>query len=101
MTGTVADDDEPRAVTDDELAEARAAGADPADAFSQGWFDDRGAFVQIALWGLALVSVSLLGRRVSRRYRRDSVGILVGVVPFVVALYFFYQNVNRLLPPGI
>jgi len=27
-------------------------------------------------------------------------GVLAAVAPFLVALYFFYQNVNRLLPPG-
>jgi sortase A len=37
----------------------------------------------------------------SRRTRRDWVGGLVGLVPFVVALYFFFQNVNRLLPPNL
>jgi hypothetical protein len=26
---------------------------------------------------------------------------LVGGVPFVVVLYFFFENVNRLLPPSI
>jgi sortase A len=90
-------------VSDEELAEAQVAtaGADPVDAFSQGWFDDRGAFLQIALWGLALTMISVGARRVSKRYRRDSIGMLVGVAPFLFALYFFYQNVNRLLPPGI
>jgi hypothetical protein len=29
------------------------------------------------------------------------VGALVGIVPFVVALYFFFQNVNRLLPAAL
>jgi hypothetical protein len=28
-------------------------------------------------------------------------GILVGIVPFVVDLYFLYENVNRLLPAAI
>ena len=26
---------------------------------------------------------------------------LVGIGPFLFALYFFFQNVNRLLPPGL
>ncbi|MDW3216326.1 MAG: sortase [Ilumatobacteraceae bacterium] len=95
------DDDDPRAVTDDELADATAATADPVDAFSRGWFDDRGAFLQIALWGAALTIISLLAHQLAKRYRRSSIGFVAGVVPFVVALYFFYQNVNRLLPPGI
>ena len=94
--------DDPGAVTDDEPTDAPAAAdVDPVDGFSQGWFDDRAAFPQIALWGLALTIISLLGYQISKRYRRWSVGILAGIVPFVVALYFFYQNVNRLLPPGI
>jgi len=28
-------------------------------------------------------------------------GILIGIAPFVVVLYFFYENVNRLLPAAI
>jgi hypothetical protein len=28
-------------------------------------------------------------------------GIVAGVVPFIIALFFFYQNVNRLLPPNL
>jgi sortase A len=78
-----------------------AADGAPAEAFSQGWFDDRSAFGHVALWGLALALVSLLIHQVSKRYRRWAVGIAVGVLPFLVALYFFYQNVNRLLPPGL
>jgi sortase A len=79
----------------------RPADAQPIDAFSQGWFDDRGAFPQIGLWAMVLVAIAVLSYRVARRFRRYTFGVLVGVVPFVVALYFFYQNVNRLLPPGI
>jgi hypothetical protein len=29
------------------------------------------------------------------------VGFAVGAVPFVIVLYFFFENVNRLLPSGI
>ena len=96
-------DVEPRPVTDDEVAEAQQAttDADPIDAFSQGWFDDRDAFPQIALWGLVLTIISLLAYQVSKRFRHDSIGFLVGIMPFLVALYFFFQNINRLLPPGI
>ncbi len=71
------------------------------DAFSQGWFEDRGAFPQIALWGMALAIISLLAYQVAKRTRHSSVGVLVGIAPFLVCLYFFYQNVNRLLPPGL
>ena len=37
----------------------------------------------------------------SRGVRRNWVGALVGIVPFVIALYFFFQNVNRLLPAAL
>ena len=83
------------------VAPSAAAPAGPSDDFGQGWFDDRAAFAQIALWAAALTIISLLAYQISKRFRRISVGLLVGVVPFVIALYFFYQNVNRLLPPGI
>jgi sortase A len=85
----------------DEPADGRADDPEPIDAFSRGWFGDRGAFPQIGLWGAALIAIALLAYRVAKRFRRYSIGLLVGVVPFVIALYFFYQNVNRLLPPGI
>jgi sortase A len=71
------------------------------DAFSQGWFHDMSAFSQIALWGTILTIISLAAYAISRRFRHDSIGFAVGIAPFVVALYFFFQNVNRLLPPGL
>jgi sortase A len=37
----------------------------------------------------------------ARSVRRIWVGVLVGTLPFLVALYFFFQNVNRLLPAAI
>lgn len=70
------------------------------DAFGDGWFHDDGAWLQIALWGGALVLLAIAYRKISRHFRHDSIGIAAVVIPFVVCLYFFYQNVNRLLPPG-
>jgi hypothetical protein len=29
------------------------------------------------------------------------VGALVGIGPFVIVLYFWFENVNRLLPPNL
>ncbi|WP_051063310.1 class E sortase [Ilumatobacter nonamiensis] len=72
-----------------------------ADAFSESWFSDPGANAQVGLWGLALSAIALASYWVSRRLRRDWAGLLVGIVPFTVALYFFFQNVNRLLPPNL
>jgi len=33
--------------------------------------------------------------------RRIWLGVLAWFVPFVVVLYFWFVNVNRLLPPGL
>jgi sortase A len=82
-------------------AVARPASDASADAFAFGWFSDSGAFPQIALWGLVLSAISIGAYLLSRRVRRNWVGALVGIVPFVIALYFFFQNVNRLLPAAL
>jgi sortase A len=71
------------------------------DAFGRGWFHDDTAFAQVALWGIVLSLISIGAYLVSRRARRDVVGFAVGVVPFFVAVFFFFQNVNRLLPPSL
>jgi sortase A len=72
-----------------------------ADAFSEGWFSDPSANGQVALWGLLLAAIGIASYLLSRKVKRDWVGLLVGVGPFVVTLYFFFQNVNRLLPPNL
>jgi sortase A len=72
-----------------------------ADAFADGWFSDPGANGQVALWGLLLAAIGIVSYLLSRRAKRDWVGLLVGIGPFVVTLYFFFQNVNRLLPPNL
>jgi sortase A len=72
-----------------------------ADAFAEGWFSDPGANGQVALWGLLLAAIGIGSYLLSRKVKRDWVGLLVGVGPFVITLYFFFQNVNRLLPPNL
>jgi sortase A len=74
---------------------------DSVDAFSKGWFSDKGAPPQVALWGLGLTGLSLIAWQLSRKTKRNAIGLAVGIVPFLVVLYFFYENVNRLLPPSI
>jgi sortase A len=71
------------------------------DAFADGWFHDRAAIPQIALWGALLILISVLAYQVSVLLRRDLVGFAVGIIPFGVALFYFFQNVNRLVPPGL
>jgi sortase A len=72
-----------------------------ADAFSDGWFHDRSAIPQVALWALVVTAIAVGAHLLGRRVRRSLVGIGVGTLPFLIALYFFYQNVNRLLPPAL
>ena len=72
-----------------------------ADAFSHGWFSDSSAWRQVVLWGLLCAAVAIGGYLLARHFRRTWVGVLAAIVPFVVALYFFFQNVNRLLPAAI
>jgi len=67
----------------------------------RGWFDDPDAWPQVALWGLALIGVSWVAWMISRRTRHNWIGAAAGVVPFLFCLYFFFENVNRLLPPNI
>jgi sortase A len=71
------------------------------DAFSGSWFDDTAAWPHIVGWGVLLTIIAIGANRISRKTRHDSVGILAGIVPFTVCLYFFFENVNRLLPPGL
>jgi sortase A len=71
------------------------------DAFSAGWFSDDAAWPHVAGWGTLLTLIALGSYWVSCRTRRNVIGALVGIVPFVVVLYFFYENVNRLLPPAL
>ena len=59
------------------------------------------ANTQVAVWGAVLILISVGAYLLSRKARRDWVGLLVAIVPFTIALYFFFQNVNRLLPPGL
>ncbi|MGD9704220.1 MAG: class E sortase [Acidimicrobiia bacterium] len=97
VTDAAAVDDVPPADAEEDAEELAA--LDSADAFSDGWFSDEAAFSQVALWGFALTAVALLFTFIGRR-TRNWIGALTGIGPFVVVLYFWFENVNRLLPPG-
>lgn len=72
------------------------------DPFNAGWFRDRRALPQITLWALALIGLAFVARRrPGMPIRRAVVGYAICVAPFAVALYFLYQNINRLLPAGL
>jgi sortase A len=70
------------------------------NSFERGWFDDPNAWSQVALWGGACLAVVLAAWWVGRHTMRWT-GWVVGFAPFLIPLFFFYENVNRLLPPNI
>jgi sortase A len=80
---------------------SEAVNAGIADAFSEGWFSDPTANMQVGLWGVMLGAIAIAAYALSRRFRKDLLGLAVGLIPFTLALYFFFQNVNRLLPPNL
>lgn len=96
VTGTLLD--EPN---DADLLGTDAVNEGIADAFSESWFSDPGANPQVGLWGAVLAAIAIAAYAISRRFRRDWAGLAIGLLPFVVSLYFFFQNVNRLLPPNL
>lgn len=71
------------------------------DAFTEGWFSDPAAIPHVVTWGLVLLAVALGAYRVAKAANRLYVAFLVGTVPFVIVLYFFFENVSRLTPPGL
>jgi sortase A len=71
------------------------------DSFQRGWFDDPHAWPQVLLWGLGCLAVVLGGWWLGRRTHHRWIGWVAGALPFLVPLYFFYENVTRLLPPNI
>lgn len=71
------------------------------DVFDKGWFSDSDAYPHVAGWILLEVLIVLGAWQVARRFRNRAIGAAVGVLPFLVTLYFVFQNVNRLLPPNL
>ena len=71
------------------------------DAFSAGWFHDTAAIPHVVGWGALLLGLWGGARLVARRRRSLLVGWGIAIVPFAASLYFFYENVNRLLPPNL
>jgi sortase A len=71
------------------------------DAFSNHWFTDSAAWPHVALWGALATAVVIGAYFLARHFRNSWIGLAAGIVPFVVALYFSYQNINRLLPAAL
>ncbi|HEY7625731.1 MAG TPA: class E sortase [Ilumatobacteraceae bacterium] len=90
-----------RTTTTTTIPAAVAPSAPPPEAFTDGWFSDKAGIPHALLWGALLAAIGYGVLWLSRKVRRYWVGILAGIAPFLVALYFFYENVNRLLPPNL
>lgn len=71
------------------------------DTFDQGWFDDGAAVPHVVGWGALLVAVWVGSWFAGRAAKRLYVCFLVGAIPFLIVLYFFFENVNRLLPANL
>jgi sortase A len=71
------------------------------DVFSDGWFSDTTAIPHVLGWGVLLFAIGVGAYFAGRAANRLYVCFLVGVVPFVIVLYFWFENVNRLLPPSL
>jgi sortase A len=72
---------------------------DAADQLSAGWFSEPGAWVPTLLYGLLCVAALLAGWWLTRRIHPVTAW-MAAALPFVVMLYFFFENVSRLLPPN-
>jgi sortase A len=72
-----------------------------ADVFGSKWFSDDDAYVPVAMWGFRLIVVAFVATAISRFARRNWAGALVGIVPFVLCLYFFFEDLSRLLPANL
>lgn len=71
------------------------------DVFDKGWFSDPRATPHVIAWVLLDVLIVLGAWQIAKRLRNRAIGLILGVVPFFVVLYFVFQNVNRLLPPNL
>jgi sortase A len=70
------------------------------DSFSAGWFSDPDAWLPTILWGLLATAIAVGFWFLGRHWKRWA-AYLLAVIPFLFVLYFFYENVARLLPPNI
>ena len=75
--------------------------AEGAEVFQSSWFDDPDAYPAVALWGLVLILIACAATALSRKVMRNWVGFAAGIVPFAVALYFFFVNISRMMPANL
>ncbi len=76
-------------------------GTDGEEVFESSWFDDPDAYPAVAFWGLLLTAIALAATALSRKVMRNWVGFAAGIIPFGVALYFFFVNISRMMPANL
>jgi sortase A len=76
-------------------------GVDGEEVFESSWFDDPDAYPAVAFWGLLLTAIALAAMALSRKVMRNWVGFAAGIIPFGVALYFFFVNISRMMPANL
>ena len=69
--------------------------------FSAGWFHDSTALVQSIIWMVILFGIRIAITRVSKRRKSWWPMLPLGLIPATIGLYFFYVNVNNLVPPNL
>jgi sortase A len=69
--------------------------------FSAGWFHDSTALVQAIIWMIVLLGIRTIVIQVSQRRKSWWPMLPVGLLPAAIGLYFFYLNVNNLVPPNL
>jgi len=70
-------------------------------AFSAGWFHDSTALIQALIWTAILIALRVAVTQVSARRKSWWPMLPISLAPAVIGLYFFYVNVNNLLPPNL
>jgi sortase A len=71
------------------------------DTFAQGWFERPSLITQCVVWAAILIAIVTASYLIGRRFRRLWVCFAVGAIPFLLTLYFFFENLNLLLPASI
>lgn len=76
------------------------------EAFAEGWWHDSAAWPHVIGWTLSLLAIVALVLGLRRRFKpqfKYTTLIAVGgfVIPFLICLYFFYENLSRLLPTNL
>lgn len=69
-----------------------------------GWFHDKGGIVPASILGIALLVISLVPRLVRRRWATIPARMATLVFTtaiFLPTLYYFFQNVSRLVPTNL